>query len=95
MKISKPKLSPARVENKKSSHPALSRVFRQSNDHRGNEWWDKNGNEWWDKNEEEVLFGVEPNTANISQNKSLAPKSCRILTMMYPVNLLRNWGASC
>jgi len=63
MKISKPKPSPARVENEKSSHPALSRVFRQSNDHRGNEWWDKN--------EEEVLFGVEPNTANISPNKSL------------------------
>jgi hypothetical protein len=67
MKISKPKPSPARAENEKSSHPALSRVFRQSNDHRGNEWWDKN--------EEEVLFGVEPNTANISPNKSLAPKS--------------------
>jgi hypothetical protein len=65
--ISKPTPSPARVENENSSHPAVSRVFRQSTDHRGNEWWDKN--------EEEVLFGEELNTVNVSSNKSLAPQS--------------------
>jgi hypothetical protein len=64
--ISKPTPSPARVENENSSHPAVSRVFRQSTDHRGNEWWDKN---------KEVMFGEELNTVKVSSNKSLAPQS--------------------